>query len=476
MSRSERTALTISSRILNYALPMLVVIAAVLIRILMSHNMRLIIHTDSITFLFLRELDTVRTPGYPLFIEGLLTLNDLLSLTIEHIRVIVLGQLGLGILNSFLIFRLAERLTGNRIFAAIMGIVYNFNYFVVGFELQVMTETLSLSLLLGLLLISADLFRKNVSTAFLAGALSVLLIYTRATYLLFFAAIPFVVFAGYLPHSKSRDFLRKTAPVLAVFLAVNIAGIAAWSLRNKHYSGYFGMSTLMPYQLRYFTNPLFKLFPPSGDPILDRTAEVYAEEFAATGWTSETVSNFHLRLSKDMNLTDAEIAKFFMKANMRLIRSYPGKYIKQLPDSFLSYYRQYSPYWASHNNPILLRGRGLLPALFRTFFEFYLKLFTTPLGLVLLLVAAPVVLLTGTFRRKEIFVGWLLVTAAIHYNGFVSFLSTNAGLNSMRYRAPVEPLILLMFYAAVFFLGCFALEAAREKRRRKRGAVKKDIP
>lgn len=451
----------------KYVYPVFVAAVAVLTRFWIALNMRPIVHTDSITFLFLGELDTVRTPGYPLFIESLLMLNDLIPMTTDYFLLIAYGQLFiLGVLNSYLIYRLADRLTGHRPFAALMGILFNFNYLIVGFEFQIMTETLSLTLLLALLALTVDLFRGRKSSAFLAGVLSVLLIYTKATFVLFFAAVPVLVFAGFFPQSKNKDFIRKIAPALAVFLAVNAVGITAWSLRNKAAYGYFGISTLMPYQLRYYTSHLFERYPPSGDPRLDRVAEVYAEEFAATGWLSSTVSNFHLRLADEMGLTDAEISRLFMKANVRLIRTYPGEYIKRLPRAFLSYYRLYAPYWTARNNRALFFSRGILPSLYRGFFTFYQRLFSTTWGLALLLVGAPLVLFIGTFRRKERFYGWLLIMAAIHYNGFVSILSTDAGINNLRYRIPVEPLLLLSFYAAVFLLGHCALDSVRKRRRR----------
>jgi hypothetical protein len=440
----------------------LVIAAAGLVRIGMALKMHPIVHTDSITFFFLRELDTARTPGYPLFLESILTLNDLLSLTPNHLWVIAIGQMFiLGILNSWLIYRLADKLTGSRPFAGLMGILYNVNYLVVGFEFQVLTETLTITLLLAVLVLSLEFVRGKTMPAVAAGVLSVLLIYTRTTYLVFFAAIPVLVLMGFFPLSKKKEFLRKTVPVLAVFLIINAVGIAGWSLRNKIAYGYFGMSSLMPGQLRYYTSHLFDRYPPSGDKRLDRTAEIYREEFARSGWQSETVSNFYLRLNDEMNLSEAEIGQLFLKVQMRIIRAYPGEYLKQLPASFMSYYRQYTPYWTARNNPVLFRGPGILPALFRTFFSVYERLFSGAWGLGLLLLGTPLVIFSATWRRKEMFAGWLLVTATIHYNCFVSILSTSAGINNMRYRIAVEPLLLLSLFAAVFYLGRAAARIIR---------------
>jgi hypothetical protein len=73
--------------------------------------------------------------------------------------------------------------------------------------------------------------------------------------------------------------------------------------------------------------------------------------------------------------------------------------------------------------------------------------------LVLLLLVAPAIVLMKDFRKKECFHGWLILMLTIHYTCFISVLSTSAGINNLRYRQPVEPLILLMFYSGVFYLG-----------------------
>lgn len=439
---------------------------AIGIRIYIFINMHPVVHTDSITFLFLNELDMARTPGYPLFNEMLFTFNDLFSITTDYFRLICFGQIFfLGVLNVWLIFRITAKLTSDKNFALIMGCIYNFNFFVVGFEFQILTETLSITLLLGVLLLYLELFKGKKGTAVIGGILAVLLIYTRPTFLLLGIGLPLLTVIAYLPHSKSRDFRKNYAWVLILFVFINITGIGAWTLRNKLKFNYTGVSSLMPYQLYYYTNSLFEKYRPSGDPIQDAVARVYLEEFRKTAYSKATIFRFHQRLNQEMGLSDAEIAREFMKVNLKLIRDYPLDYLKQVPSSLKSYYQQYSPYWAAGNAKIFLNTGSLIPAVFRIFHIVYQTFFMNPVLLILMIVAAPIYILIRTFREKKIFHGWMVIWAAVQYNCFISILSTNAGINNLRYRQTVEPLILLMFYSAFFILGRDVLRKLRQRRK-----------
>lgn len=443
----------------------LLLLAAAGIRIYIYAVMHPIIHTDSITFLFLSEVDVVRTPGYPLFIEAVLSFNDLFLFTTQYMRLICFAQIFfLGVLNAFLIYWITRRLTSSRGFALAMGLVYNLNFLVVSFEFQLMTEIPALTLLLAVVLLYLRLFRGKNLTALAGGILFVLLIYTRATFLLLAFAFPVVTFFGFWPYSKSKPFLRRLGPPVALFLAVTILGIGAWSLRNKIKYDYFGISNLMPYQLRYYTNPLFPDYKPTGNREVDAVARIYQEEYEKSGPASATVYRFHQRAREELGLSDLETTSLFLKAQLKLIKDYPGGYFKMIPSSLLSYYQQYSPFWASGNIKKFLNRDNILTRSFLFFFNWHKRLFLTPVWLIIMMVGAPAVVLIHTFPQKRRFHGWLLILAVIHYNGFVSAFSTHAGINNLRYRVPVEPLILLVFYTAFFYLGKFVFKRIRSRR------------
>ena len=253
---------------------------------------------------------------------------------------------------------------------------------------------------------------------------------------------------------------------------INICGIGAWVVRNKIKYDYPGISTLMPYQLRYYTDPLFDKYRPGGDPRLDRVAQVYAEELQKTGRSSVSIYNFHARLRDEMGLSDVEIANAFLKVNLKLIRDYPGDYLGQLPDSILSYYMQYSSQWAGGNTRIFINKGNVIQVVFRLMFQFYRALFLNPWFLVCLMIIAPVTVLIFVLRRKESLLTWLILQGVIHYTCLISVISTKAGINNLRYRQPVEPLILLLLYAGLFYLGKTFYTLLKQKNR----GLKKSTP
>jgi hypothetical protein len=339
----------------------------------------------------------------------------------------------------------------------VLGLIYNFNFFIISFEFQILTETLSSTLLLAVVYLYLNVFKGKKKVALLAGVLSVFLIYTKPTYMLLGLAIPVLTILGYLPLSKKKKFWKRLGPVLVLFLVLNILGIGAWSMRNQIKYDYLGVSSLMPFNLRWYTNTLIHKYKPTGNEKLNRIAAVYAEEYQKTASSSATFYNFQKRIQSEMNLKDAELSKALLKINLHLIKDYPGEYFQQVPGSIADYYKQYSPYWAGGNTKKFINNSNLISRVFRLFFLFYQKIYTHTIPLILLVVAAPVFVLIFTFKKKRIFHGWLIIEAIIVYNCFISVFSTNAGVNNMRYRVPVEPLILLVFFAGIFYLGRWGL-------------------
>lgn len=433
---------------------LLLLVFALGLRLYIYLHMHPVIHTDSISYFFLNELDSVRTPGYPLFIEMILSVNDWLSITSAYFRAICFVQMFLlGILNSLLLYLISRKLTQNIIFSVIMGLLYNLNFFVISFEFQILTETLSTSLILAIVYLYLDFFQKKKFLAVLAGLMFVLLIYTKPAFLLLGFGLPFLTLLVYLPTRKNRPLLKQLIPAFSVFLIINFLGVGAWSLRNKIKYDYMGISSLMPFNLRMYTNQLIHKYQPIGDKKIDHIAAVYAEEHAKTGPISSTYFNFEQRIQAEMQLSEIEISKAFLKINLHLLRTYPQDYFRQVPASVLRYYREYSSYWAAGNIRRLLMNKRPIPSIFKFFFRIYKFIFSQTVLMLLLVLAIPVLVLFLTFKNKKIFHGWLVLEAFIIYNCLVSVLTTDAGINNLRYRAPLEPFILLMFYAGLFYLG-----------------------
>jgi hypothetical protein len=420
--------------------------AALVLRILIFQNITPLLNTDSVTYLVLRDLEPMRTPGYPLFIEAIQFFNDLLSITPQYLRLIVFFQMFLlGIVNTYLVYALSRVLTRSEGFALFMGLIFNLDYFVIGFEFLILTETLTFTLLGLTLLFYQKIFEEKRSAPYLAGIFSVWLLLTRPTFVAFFAFLLGLTAFSHLRQVVKGGYIKRHAKPLAIFLLINLVSIGSWCLRNKIKYDYFGISLILPYQLSYYTLNFYEKYKKGSDQELDRYAEILSEE---KGWPY----NFGYRLSTEMKMPDAEIARILMKLNVKLIRENFGDYLKLVPIAASGYF-DYSWFWTIPHNKTLLSRVKFLASLFRLFFEVYARVFRNVITLLILIVLVPVAFIITSRKRKDVYHLLWLMEGVIHYNFLVSVLLTNAGINNLRFRVPVEPFILLIFYGALFTWG-----------------------
>jgi len=426
---------------------------SLLIRVYIFQNIRPGFHTDSISYLILSDLETVRTPGYPLFIEAIQFINDLFSLTPNYLGWIVLVQMFLlGTLNCFLIYKLAKIITGNDIFSFVAGILYNFDYLVMGFEFSILTETLSITLTLITLLFYLEMFEGKRYAPYAAGLSSVYLLLTRPTFLSLFLGLLFITAIVYFRKIIKEGFFKHFRKAILIFLLINFAGIASWSLRNKIEFDYFGISSLLPYQLRHYTNNFFHKYKKDDNELMNTMADIYLEE-------NLNAASFEARLMYEMNLSGPEVSRLFLKMHLKLIRDNPGDYIKQIPAAISKYYGVYSFWWTVPHQKKLLNKRKHVSRILRFFFNIYKFLFTNFIAQIILLIIMPIILLFFVRKNKRVFHLVCLCEFVINYNFLVSVLSCNA--DNLRYRVPVEPLIVLIFLSSSFLFGKSAFKSIK---------------
>lgn len=415
------------------------------------------IQTDSLTYFFLSDLTTMRTPGYSLFMEMLHFFNDLFLFTSSYFGFIVFVQvffLGLG--NSLLVYMFSKKLTGSRWFSMLVGIFYNCNYFILGFEFNILTELLATTLLLLTLMFYYRMFEGKKYAPFLAGILSAMLLLTRPVFLVYFIALIGTTTLVHFRKILKGSFIKTHAKGLALFLIFTLAGIGSWCIRNKIKFDYFGMSTVMPLQFRHYTKSFFHKYKMGEDEELDRFVKIYFEEGLNT-------YKFQTRLEEEFNLTPVEFSRIYMKMNMRMIKDYPWDYIKQIPESAEYYYKNYSSYWMTPYNRKLLSKRDPISRIFLFFFQINTKLYRNLPSLLLMVLILPVLFLFLVRKKQKIFHFLLLIVITVNYNFAISILATNSGIDNLRYRLPVEPLIVLVFLNAMFVIGREVLVRLKRK-------------
>lgn len=418
------------------------------------------IHTDTITYLILGQVDTVRTPGYPFFIEVIQFFNDLFSLTPAALKLVAFFQMFLlGMINSALIYAFSRFITRSQGFAWAMGLIYNLNYFVVGFEFLILTETLALTLLGLTLLFYWRIFKGKKRAHIWAGIFSVWLLLTRPTFMAFFALLVGLTGFVYFRSLFKGGFLKKYAKPLLVFLIINLVGIGSWSLRNKVKYDYFGVSSILPYQLGYYTHHFVKKYHKGGNEELDKYADILIQERGLP-------YNFAARLEGE-GMPQAAISRILLKLNLRLIRENFSDYLRLVPRAAASYFN-YSWYWMQGHDRGVFQANPLPAAGWNFFFSFYKPIFRIPIVLLCFGLLIPVAFIVGQRKNRDVFHLLCLIFGTVLFNTLISVVLTNAGANNLRFRVPVEPFMLLLFWAALFTWGKNLLSRVKTIRLKRR--------
>ena len=435
----------------------LLLTVSLLVRILIYRSVSVRISTDSVTYLVLQDLHPVRTPGYPLFIEIILFFNDLFSMTSNALRLVIFVQLFLlGMVNTYLIYQFSRILTKSATWSLALGLIYNLDYFVIGFEFLLLTETPALTMLGLTLLFYWKIFAARASAPFLAGLFSVGLVLTRPTFAGLFICLLGLTLLIHRRQIVRGPFLSRFARPLAIFLAINLVGLGAWSLRNKVKYNFFGLSTILPYQLGYYTQSFCQKYKMGSDEELDKYAGILIEE-------NGSPYNFGQRVAEEFKLQPAQVSRILLKLNLKLIKENFGDYLRLVPRAASDYYA-YSRYWTRGHDRRILARTSLLSKVFRSFRPIYSFLFNRPVALLFLVFILPVVFLITRRKDSDTFhLTWLL-EGTIHYSFVISVLLTNNGVNNQRFRAPVEPFILLVFFSALFLLGSDLARKLRKSR------------
>lgn len=435
----------------------LLLTVSLLVRVLIYRSVNVRITTDSVTYLVLHELHPVRTPGYPLFMNIIFFVNDLFSLTPNALRLVIFVQLFLlGMVNTYLIYRFSRILTKSARWSLALGLIYNLDYFVIGFEFILLTETLALTLLVLTLLFYWKIFEARPSAPFLAGLFSVGLILTRPTFAGLFICLLVLTLLIHRRQVVRGPFLGRFARPLAIFLMINLVGLGAWSLRNKVKYNFFGLSTILPYQLGYYTQPFCQKYKMGSDEELDKYAGILIQEKGSP-------YNFGQRVAEEFKLQPAQISRILLKLNLKLITENFGDYLRLVPKAASDYYA-YSWFWTRQHDRRILARASLLGRVFRTFRPIFSFPFNRPAALLFFVLILPIVFLITRRKDDDTFhLTWLL-EGTIHYSFIISVLLTNDGVNNQRFRAPVEPFILLVFFSALFLLGSDLARKLRQNR------------
>jgi 4-amino-4-deoxy-L-arabinose transferase-like glycosyltransferase len=362
-----------------------------------------------------------RTPGYPLFL-----LLCGLDLNIVHI---VQGIT--GVIASVLLYRLIAETTGRRILALMAGIVYSLNINWLLYEGTILTESLSILLLL----LVALLFRRLYSdrgdmfvTAIWLGLAVAVAALTRPLFVYLIPVVP--VFMAMLLWRRRRwlvAVLNYTLPVAMLILA--------WCMFNKDQTGYFGVTTLTGYNLTQHSGAFIELAPQEYDDIKAVYLKHRADAIASGGNHSMTIWGAIPEMQQATGLTYPELSSRLTHMSVGLFIDHPGLYLPGVARSWLLF-------WAVAKNNAAI-GRISSPqvaagaeTLLRA--ERYPMLLLNALFLCAALYVAVQTVIYGHWRRW----GFAAIIITIVLCGSVVQALMEYGENA-RYAIPFQPLVLL---------------------------------
>jgi len=177
--------------------------------------------------------DIHRTPGYPLFLLPGLVVGHLTATTICL-------QIILSTLTVFLIYRIGLRLAGPAA-AFCCAVLYAFEPLSIIFASLLITETVFAFFLVLFIYEALPCIEKPTLGRVVAASLAI----TLAAYVRPIASyVPFVVAAVLVTAALVAHREKWKLPYVALFLAIHLVLLGAWSLRNYRQAGYAGFSSI----------------------------------------------------------------------------------------------------------------------------------------------------------------------------------------------------------------------------------------
>ena len=254
----------------------------------------------------------MRTPAYPLLI--------LVGGVNDHVTWII--QSGLGIMVSILLYLLTMRLTGNKALSFFVGLSYPLSLHVLFFETMILTETLAtflLMLLLWSLVVAFD--KKSIGLYILTGVGISLAALTRP--LLLFL-IPLIALFLFFKMKINRETTSEISRTLGGLLIPAVILVGGWSLFNQFTVDYFGITTLLGYNLTNHSGAFMQYAPPEYSVIRD----IYLRYRDNNSTQINVIWQAYLEMQHATGLSFSELSRVLTKMSLQMFIEHPGAYFK----------------------------------------------------------------------------------------------------------------------------------------------------
>lgn len=209
--------------------------------------------------------ETLRTPGYPIFVAGIYALTgNLFAVTFIQMILVVC----IALLTYLLIFRITQ----NEFYAVIGGTLFMINPTVMMNTFILMTDILFTFLLLlfvFLIFSRLNLTKKSILLGILIGIM--ILVKPVVIYFLIFAPLLFTFYHA------SKETWRKVAGIACLMIVSSGFILSPWIIRNKVQTGAIGISSTTAWNVYWVLVPRFIMWQQGFDLKGSQYISIYKE-------------------------------------------------------------------------------------------------------------------------------------------------------------------------------------------------------
>lgn len=360
----------------NYLYLIFAIITAIIPRVWLWFNYPFLHGNDTPTYIHLAnnlrnnlgfaKYNGTRVPGYPFIITLVGTEQNL-----------YLIQLGLGVAVSTLIFFLMLRLTRSGSISLIGSIAHSLNLGQIFFEASMLTESVStffFFLCIYLFVILLEQKREGGSNNLLItvlGALSLGMASIRPQFLIF----PFIAGLFLLQWNNLKTFLTSVRSVILLIAPTTIVLVIwVWFIYSRF--NVLGLDAIGGFHIVNHTSSFFELAPQEYSQITEIFLKYREIKIAETGTPVNTIWDAIPELMKATKLNYYSLGREMGSISNQLIQMYPDKYMANLVDGWLWFWKV-GVFWNSLtiNNTLVRSALELLMYTQRLFLIFVNAIF-----------------------------------------------------------------------------------------------------
>jgi len=291
--------------------------------------------------------DGTRVPGYPAFLA-------MLDLQPDRVWFV---QMLLGLTISMLLYWITWRTTNSMVLAFVVGLLYNLIPGQFLFEANLLTETLT-TFLVVLSLFLFVCFTRVRSEPWGTSLVVLLGVAASAVGLVRPLFFPLTVWFLLFVWLAAKGDWKKKLLFMALFSIGPLILQGGWLIYMKQHFHVASPTAMAGYSLVQHTGEYFDYLPDKYAPIRDTYIRFRDAQIAARGVQTNAIWEAIPEISKASGLGFYELAREMQRLSWWLISHYPGLYLKNVIEGWISFWKA-PVYWRPEAVQSVLSG-GIL--------------------------------------------------------------------------------------------------------------------